>query len=247
MSNLFNKHTDEDHNFWMSYTDLMSGFLAVFIIISMILYYQFDLKTKEAERTEQQYNVRLLELERVLDSIKKNDLKNQIMKYKDVFVYDDNVKVDFNAKRGSIILTHRNPNCYLFKQGESSMQPELRRYLDRIGKSMVLKTISIWEETGNKDMELRIEGHTDPTWRGKELRGTNISFTENLRVSSDRANNVYEYILYNTGLTKSQQDFVKKNMISIGYSFSSRVRQNNVDDPIFDDESRRIEIRIISK
>lgn len=247
MKRLFNRQAEEEHDFWMSYTDLMAGFLVVFIIISIIMNIHLKAEIQKAEKAEQQYNERLSELGRVLDSIKKNDLKNQIMKYKDVFVYDGNVKVDFDKKRGSIILTHRNPNCYLFKQGEASMQPELRRYLDRIGKSLVFKTISIWEEIGNKDVELRIEGHTDPTWGYYEPRGTNFSFTENLRLSSDRANNVYEYILYNTGLTESQQDFVKKNMISIGYSFSTRVRQNNVYNESLDDESRRIEFRIITK
>ena len=38
MKRLFRKDRGEDHNFWMSYTDLLSGFLIVFIIASMIYY-----------------------------------------------------------------------------------------------------------------------------------------------------------------------------------------------------------------
>ena len=36
MKRLFGKPEGEEHNFWMSYTDLMSGFLIVFIIASVI-------------------------------------------------------------------------------------------------------------------------------------------------------------------------------------------------------------------
>lgn len=257
MKRLFNRQADEEHDFWMSYTDLMAGFLAVFIIISVILYYQFDLKTKEAEEAKQraelaeaQYKKTIEQLgqaKEALDSIKSHDLKNQILKYNDVFVYDNNVKVDFNTERGSIILTHRRSNGMLFKSGEDTMLPELRNYIDKIGRNLVLKTMEIWRENGYKDVELRIEGHTDPTWGYYEPSGSNYSFIKNLQLSSDRANNVYERIFYYTGLSEKEKDFVKKNMISIGYSFSRRVRENNVHVTSLDDESRRIEFRIISK
>ena len=40
-------HDDgEEHNFWQNYTDLMSGFLIVFIIASIIAYNQY--KEKES-------------------------------------------------------------------------------------------------------------------------------------------------------------------------------------------------------
>jgi hypothetical protein len=38
MKKLFGKNKDEEHNFWMSYTDLMSGFLIIFIIGSLLAY-----------------------------------------------------------------------------------------------------------------------------------------------------------------------------------------------------------------
>lgn len=41
MKRLLNKNPDEEHNFWMSYTDLMSGFLIVFIIAGLIAYKGF--------------------------------------------------------------------------------------------------------------------------------------------------------------------------------------------------------------
>ena len=72
-------------------------------------------------------------------------------------------------------------------------------------------------------------------------------FLMNLDLSSRRANNVYEYILKNTGLNDYQKRFVKKHMIGIGYSFSHRLLDNSETDTSKDPSSRRIEFRIISK
>ena len=40
MKHLFGKNNGEEHNFWMSYTDLMSGFLIVFIVAALVFYNQ---------------------------------------------------------------------------------------------------------------------------------------------------------------------------------------------------------------
>lgn len=255
MRSLFHKHTEEEHNFWMSFTDLMAGFLAVFIIISVVLYYQFNVKTKEAEEAkeranlaEEQYKKALdqnAEIQEALDYIKAHDLKNQIQKYQDVFIYDENVRAKIDTTRGSIILTHRK-NGELFSSGNEYMQRDLEKYIQKIGKNIVIKTMEIWRENGYKDVELRIEGHTDPTWNGY-ARGSEGSYRENLKLSSKRANYVYTYILNNCNLNKEQKEFVMKNMISVGYSFSTRIRNNNVDTVSLDDASRRIEFRIITK
>lgn len=38
MSRLSFREDGEEHNFWQNYTDLMSGFLIVFIITSLVAY-----------------------------------------------------------------------------------------------------------------------------------------------------------------------------------------------------------------
>ena len=108
--------------------------------------------------------------------------------------------------------------------------------------------MELWKEHNYKNVELRIEGHTDPNglYRGTK-RGSDESFLQNLDLSSRRANRVYNYILGNKSLTVEQREFAKKNMISVGYSFAHRVQQNNVDNEKLDPSSRRIEFRIISK
>lgn len=85
-------------------------------------------------------------------------------------------------------------------------------YIDKVGKRIIERAISLWRLNGYKNVELRIEGHTASTWEAYP-RGSNHSFIENLSLSSERANNVYQYILEYTGLTLEQQNFVKRNMI----------------------------------
>jgi len=266
MHRLFKKQTDEEHNFWMSYTDLMSAFLVVFIILSAILYNQYNEQSEQAKVAEEKYNLALDSLKQTgndldslkylvnrqkqsLDSLQQNDLKNQILRFRDVFPYNSYIKVDFDTIRGSIVLTPRNPDPKkdLFAQGKSAMKRELQDYIGGgVGKRLIERTMDIWKSNGYRNIELRIEGHTDPTWDYGN-RGSNYSYIKNLELSSERANNVYDYIFYNSGLSTDQQTFVKKNMISIGYSFSSRIQKNDVFDETKDAASRRIEFRIISR
>ena len=132
----------------------------------------------------------------------------------------------------------------MFTPGQWDIKSPLKEYLDKRYLAIVKKTIEI--NAANNNVELRIEGHTDPTWGGEE-RGGNNSFIENLSLSSNRANSVYEYILFGDSLDMNQRDFVRKNMISVGYSFSDRVQKGNIEDVSQDPSSRRIEFRIISK
>lgn len=266
MRRFFKRQTDEEHNFWMSYTDLMSAFLVVFIILSAILYKQYKEQSEQAEVAEEKYKIALDSLNQTgndldslkylvnrqklsLDSLYQHDLKNQILRFRDVFPYNSYIKVDFDTIRGSIVLTPRNPDPKkdLFAQGKSAMKRELQNYIGGgVGRKLIERAMDIWKSNGYRNIELRIEGHTDPTWDYGN-RGTNSSYIRNLELSSERANNVYDFIFYQSGLSTDQQTFVKKNMISIGYSFSSRIQENSVYDETKDAVSRRIEFRIISR
>lgn len=205
----------------------MSGFLVAFIIISAVMYKGYMDKTKESNA----------------------NLRNLILEYEDVFKKDDPyVNVEFDEERGSIRLTHAQPDSFLFASGDAEFQKSLELYLRKIRKPLVKKTMAIWKEHNYKNVELRIEGHTDPKGiKLGTLRGSNESFQQNLDLSSRRANKVYEFIFNTPSLSKEEKEFVKKNMISVGYSFARRVQDDDIADTRKDPESRRIEFRIISK
>lgn len=67
MRYLFSKNNPDEHNFWMSYTDLMSAFLIVFIILSAILYNYYNSKVEEANNAKVSAEVQKERYENLID------------------------------------------------------------------------------------------------------------------------------------------------------------------------------------
>lgn len=287
MKKLFKKDSGEEHNFWMSYTDLMSGFLVVFIILSAILFNHFSRKSGEAEESKIMYDSLIVKydnaiedlknsgrdidscsvanaelklktdsLTQVIDSLRKNDMKNLVSQYSEFAGIKGDIRVVVDKSKGSIVLYHKN-NEELFSSGGSVPQKALKEFLNLYGKSIIAKTISLKQRYPS--IELRIEGHADPNGiKDKRTRyvpryGSEDSFIGNMKLSSERANSVYSYLYNdkNVSLTEIEKEFLRNHAISVGYSFSERIKNGtHLDKTTYghlDDASRRIEFRIIAK
>lgn len=267
MKRIFGNNKADSHDFWMSYTDMMSAFLIVFMIGCIYAYNAYQDKTIKLENAKIQVDSLLTTLRvenpdslrnkiftyrRFIDSINSHKLSNEIECYRNVFVETSDIKPIFDVVRGSIKLIDKSPGGELFESGRSSFYKKrtkevlpLKPYLEKICPALVDTTISIAKRK-NVNIELRIEGHTDPNWNGL-ARGEKESYVRNLKLSSERANAVLELILSDNRLGESQRNFLMEHMISVGYSFSERIERNNIDIDSFDAQSRRIEFRIISK
>lgn len=281
MKKLFKKDSGEEHNFWMSYTDLMSGFLVVFIILSAILFNHFSRKSGEAEESKIMYDSLIVKyntaiedlknsgrdidscsvanaelklktdsLTHVIDSLRKNDMKNLVLQYSEFAGIKDDIRVVVDKSKGSIVLYHKN-NEELFSSGGSVPQRALKDFLNIYGKSIIAKTISLKQRYPS--IELRIEGHTDPVGQYGQEYGGDASFVYNMGLSSQRANSIYSY-LYNSqkvSLNEQEKAFLRNHAISVGYSFSERIKNGTHSSRTtyghLDDASRRIEFRIIAK
>ena len=281
MKKLFKKDSVEEHNFWMSYTDLMSGFLVVFIILSAILFNHFSRKSGEAEESKIMYDSLIVKyntaiedlknsgrdidscsvanaelkfktdsLTHVIDSLRKNDMKNLVLQYSEFAGIKGDIRVVVDKSKGSIVLYHKN-NEELFSSGGSVPQRALKEFLNIYGKSIIAKTISL--KQSYPSIELRIEGHTDPVGQYGQEYGGEASFVYNMGLSSQRANSIYSY-LYNSqkvSLNEQEKAFLRNHAISVGYSFSERIKNGTHSSRTtyghLDDASRRIEFRIIAK
>lgn len=287
MKKLFKKDSGEEHNFWMSYTDMISGFLVVFIILSAILFNHFSRKSGEAEESKIMYDSLIVKynnaiedlknsgrdidsclvanaglksktdsLTHVIDSMRKNDMKNLVLQYSEFAGIKGDIRVVVDKSKGSIVLYHKN-NEELFSSGGSVPQKALKEFLNLYGKSIISKTISLKQRYPS--IELRIEGHADPNGiRDKRTGyvpryGSEDSFIGNMKLSSERANSVYSYLYNdkNVSLTEIEKEFLRNHAISVGYSFSERIKNGtHLDKTTYgylDDVSRRIEFRIIAK
>lgn len=319
MKKLFKKSSGEEHDFWISYTDLMSGFLIVFIIVSIITMMtnrrlsdkipqgeHVSLNNLEARVDTNRYvindgfyiksegdtlSIRINSMDvfrdstdilmdslsihndsltRELDSLKKvnqqmtreldsingnMDMQNLIKAYKKLFpnssgkgVVKGKVRVVVAEDKGSIVLYHKDVNGMLFESGEAYPLPALTDFLDQYGRAIVSKTMQLKNTYPN--IELRIEGHTDPKGRKGDVYGGDDSFVYNMELSSHRANEVYTYLyeLYSED-DSPERIFLRNHAISVGYSFSDRIKEgsHNKRDNVKDNASRRIEFRIIAK
>ena len=195
-------------------------------------------------------------LTHVIDSLRKNDMKNLVLQYSEFAGIKGDIRVVVDKSKGSIVLYHKN-NEELFSSGGSVPQKALKEFLNLYGKSIISKTISLKQRYPS--IELRIEGHADPNGiRDKRTGyvpryGSEDSFIGNMKLSSERANSVYSYLYNdkNVSLTEIEKEFLRNHAISVGYSFSERIKNGtHLDKTTYgylDDVSRRIEFRIIAK
>ena len=189
----------------------------------------------------------------------KDPLENVIREFKCLEgVYAD-IIVELDTLRGSICL-RRKDGGELFKPEEAKPRDELLKFLNDHTDLIITKTMNLL--SGCEDLELRIEGHTDPEW-GEDY-GTEYSFKQNLNLSSERANMVYLLMMNNNRLTPEQIDFMMNHAISVGYSFSERklagthrypknmaksqlTASQRKEYESMDKKSRRIEFRVITR
>lgn len=243
MRRLFKRNEDDEHNFWMSYTDLMSGFLVVFIIASIIYYNNLS----DIEKLLKGYSI-----EDITEMMKWYENKGNMVNINDDFkdVFDGIDRVQFLEEEGSIRVypTYKNAgDSILFETGKAEIQPNLKSRLSVFGPRFVKKAMQLKKE-GKNIAEIRIEGHTDSdgTFFGDtDDKGEYTDDEGNLLLSSRRAFMIYKYIHDNCCVTDEEKEFVLNHMISVGYSSQKTISdaQGKEDK----DKSRRIEFRIISK
>ena len=140
MKYLFKGKNEEGHDFWMSYTDLMCGFLIIFVISSI-------LSNKDAIRT---YEL-LKEFE--------GRMVNMNTEFDDIFPESEGCKVIDSLDCIRIYPQGANE---LFKTNDDIILPNLSRRLvdEEMGKRFVQRAMKLINE-GKNIKEIRIEGHAD--------------------------------------------------------------------------------------
>ncbi|MCC5943411.1 MAG: OmpA family protein [Bernardetiaceae bacterium] len=214
---------ESDGSFWISYTDLVTGFLIVFIIIALALKVKLDNSMPiEAKKTSMQR-----ELEANLST--QCGLKVTEDATVRFSVRDASAEQLFSEGKANI-------NSILANKLDCFLQP----YLDFIAKEYENQKI----DTALVHIkEIRIEGHTDS-------KGNYLS---NLKLSSERAYGVADFMYkssYFNSLSKEVQNFIKTHTIAVGYSDSKRIDSDgklisDSKNPEDKDYSRRVEFRII--
>lgn len=216
---------EEEHSYWMSYSDMMAALLLVFVLIITVnmLQSKADYEKKEAELQESQKQ--LDKSRKIVDEQKKtmdsqqeqidriigvrDDLKNVLEQ--EFSNSDLNVRVD--KKTGAVSL---DSNVF-FDVNKYDLKPEGKAVL----KKFLPKYVNILLRDRFKEYiaEIIIEGHTD----------TNGSYLYNLKLSQERALSVASFCLKDNNyiFSKKQTTELRKILTANGRSFSEPVYNKN--------------------
>lgn len=152
MKYLFKGKNERGHDFWMSYTDLMCGFLIIFIIASI-------LSNRDAVRTYkqlQEFQGRMVNMNQEFDAI---------------FPESEGCKVIDSL---DCIRIYPIGEQDLFLTNDDTMNGNLRNRLvyKQMGRRFVQKAMALVRE-GKNIKEIRIEGHADT--RGDYMKNLRLS------------------------------------------------------------------------
>ena len=227
-----NTQTDVENPYWLSFSDIMAGLLAIFIltlVTLMIQLYQQIAVQKDVKRKVEKALSELVQIDEMrkelLVEIKENLQKRGI-----------NIEIQENH---SVI---RIPDDQLyFKSGEHDIQKKLEKLVDQVG--------IVLEKALNKKNRMKyvdtifIEGHTDSRPFKKQEMG-------NWGLSSYRAIAVWNFWTEKPGKQLSftkMKNINNKNVFSVsGYADTRRVELNE-DTDLKRKRNRRIDLRFSMK
>lgn len=240
---MFNKKTeDDDSSFWLSYTDLITGFMVVFIIL--VLWYSTqnkDLTTliKEKDKYKKQLNA--------LDT-----LANVYKNYKKELYNELNSKLgkklqDWNASLTEDLLVRFNDADVLFDLEESTLKPKFKTILDEF-LPIYFGVLSEKKDITKYISQIRIEGHTAGNYKQDTEH-----YMKYIILSQNRSNNVLKYFMFSPFFRHLAND-KKANLIfllsSNGLSFGKTIDDNGIftfqSGKQYSDKSRRVEFKIIT-
>ena len=217
----------DEHSFWISYTDLITGFLIIFIVITLVLQLNIDKDTKR--RTEE------------------SNLKGYFKEKVDEEFNNKNIQVlDDGAIRFISGESTGNSESMLFERNHRDPTNAFKTILNDFAFIFFDKVKDYYKSEDFDIREIRIEGHTDSS--GEYIR--------NIRLSNNRALEVYKYILsipeYSDRYPKEFKDFIKEKITIVGFGPSKILDSNgkyisNSNLQEDNDMSRRVEFRIIIK
>lgn len=220
------KKSKEATSYWISFSDLMSGTLIVFILLFIfkLIDNQETMKQKE-ELIRQSMQDKQLMIEQMTDT------RQEIIRKLEEEFKKESMDMQIDAKTGAITLS----DSILFDFGKSELKPEGRVFL-RTFMPKYIKNLMEDENIKENVSQIIIEGHTD----NEGQASNDNSFIYNLRLSQDRAFSVSEFII-SEGLNTNYKNDLKGVITANGRSYSSPVL--NSDGSINNEKSRRVEIK----
>jgi chemotaxis protein MotB len=239
----------EEENYFVSLSDLMTGVLFVFVILTTALALHYHTKSGESDKKSRELeqakkNVieekrKAEEVQEALDALAKvlrerEQLRKQELEALVARLEAKGFSVDLDESNGTL----RLPEKLLFTAGEAQIQPNGVLALEILAKEM-LPTVKTGGGTGPLKWEaVYVEGHTD------DIPIRTAEFASNWELSSARAINTFKALVKaRPALAYLTNPRGKKIFGISGYGEQRPVGDNTTDEGR--QKNRRIDIRFI--
>ena len=204
---------------WLSVSDLMSGLMMVFLLISVML-------VKEAIRIKEMADSINTRIDYIAEDLR-TEFKDDLVRW----------NAEFVAK--NLEFKFLTPDV-MFELGGDEIKPRFKQIL----ADFFPRYLKVLEKYKPDIKEIRIEGHTSSEWNTKTT--LTDAYFKNMRLSQSRTRSVlkYVYLLPNVYEKEKYRDWVKSNVAAVGLSSSKNVvdRYGREDSKM----SRRVTFRVIT-
>jgi outer membrane protein OmpA-like peptidoglycan-associated protein len=222
MKQLFGSRNGESDDYWISISDLMTGLMVIFLFIA--LSYMIEIRNDRDVMTEIAVSYRTDHI--AIYEALQDEFKEDLPRWKAEL---DSV---------NLIVRFKEPEV-LFKAGEAELQDRFRSILDDFFPRYVnVLTAPQFRDTVK---DVRIEGHTSSEWNSETP--LDEAYLLNMWLSQNRVSHVLEYVL-RMGWNTERRDWIKKHVVSNGFSSSRLVNANNGSEDRV--KSRRVEFRVVT-
>ena len=209
--------TPKQDSQWMSVSDLMSGLVLIFIILTMSMIHEAaQIKEKSGD-----INSDIDKIALALESEFEDDLKKW--------------NAEFNAPL--LEFTYLNPEV-LFDGGKSDLKPQFRLILS----DFIPRYLKVLNEYQDTILEIRIEGHTSTRWDTATSRQE--AYEKNMDLSHRRTAAVLQYAYSLEEVRTSYFGWLSQRLVAVGMSSSRPILDSNGREQ--EKKSRRVTFRVIT-
>jgi outer membrane protein OmpA-like peptidoglycan-associated protein len=214
---LAGKRASEEH--WIPLSDLMTGLMMIFMLISVISMQQVEAKRNAIRQVAQQYTSSRQDLYQELRTTFAPDLKRWHARL------DPDLTVRFDE-----------PNV-LFDTGQAVLKDNFKTILSEFFPRYV--AIISAPKFRDTVKEIRIEGHTSSTWGG--AASADDAYFRNMELSQSRTRSTLEYVLLLPQVS-GEKAWLTRKLTANGLSSSQTLKNPDGSEDV--EGSQRVEFRI---
>ena len=219
MNNPLEAPLREEEGHWISVSDLMSGLMMVFMLVSLVFMVNVE-----------------IERDKIRDvAILYDTLRTQL--YEDLRDEFEPDMARWGAELDKDLTFRFNNTEVLFDRGQAALKGEFKSILSEFFPRYL--SIITQEQYRNDILEVRIEGHTSSGWGG--ARDLDEAYVRNMDLSQQRTRSALVYLLEMEQVQKDKP-WLKTHLTANGLASAKVVRNEQGEED--SERSRRVEFKV---